>query len=413
MRNFLIFFILPSLFISWSCKKKSESPASRPLLMTIDVAGNYFNPVLGGVIFISDMQGKVLADTFCLTDGKYQLYGQAGTAAPSALEVSTVRSEPYWHSFKIVIETYTYIQASELKFQGYRQVSAGEVNPVYINVPTLSDAILISSSGYSNLTSVLTSLPILLFKSPDDIYFGLPTSAGMRYKWFSGVQAGTMDTFDLSNSLVPEKKTVSFSSPVQYYECRVQGFPDGNFNSPIPIMLDEILSTGTTANSVDVYYLPSKFQGFHTDIMSVESWASNQTWYYHIDGQIPPAFRKIAANLASYTSTNTQLVLKALGDLDAVSGTWQFQNPYKGQVEWTVFGPDSATVLQLPQVAPAMNNMFPWFSKDSLTFGYVQLIDLVNCQGYSQMINLLYNPANPSNFDRQETSILSVTPSGK
>jgi len=29
------------------------------------------------------------------------------------------------------------------------------------------------------------------------------------------------------------------------------------------------------------------------------------------------------------------------------------------------------------------------------------------------MINLLYNPAYPSNFDRQETGILSVTRSGK
>jgi len=40
----------------------------------------------------------------------------------------------------------------------------------------------------------------------------------------------------------------------------------------------------------------------------------------------------------------------------------------------------------------------------------MRLINLVNCQGYPQMINQLYNPSNPSNFDRQETSILEQIP---
>ncbi len=411
MRKLLLFLAL-SLLLFASCKKKTEAPVTRPLLMTVDVAGAYFNQTLGGVIFVSDRQGKVLADTFCLADGVYKLYGQAGTFAPSLMEVTIVRSELYWHSFAITLETYTCIQPSEWKLQGYRATLAGQVNPVYKNVPVHSDAILVSSSGYSNLTFTL-GLPIELYKNTDDIYFEIPTSSGMKYKWFSGIQVSTSDTFDLSNTLVPDHKTITFPVPVEYYECRIQGFPDGNVNSPIPYLLDDLLGNGTTANSVDAYYPPAKFSVFHSDISAVETYSSNQTWYYHNDGDIPSDFKKISAGIVSFASTNTSLTVKSSGSLDAASGTWQFLSPYKGLVSWTVFGPDTATFLQLPQVAPALTNMFPWFSRDSLVFAHVRLIDFVNSQGYSQMINLLYNPLNPSNFDRQETTMLEQVPSSK
>jgi len=408
MNKFPVFLILSLLIISYSCKKKSESPGARPLLMSINVAGKYFNQNIGGVIFISDIPGRVLADTFCLADGKYKFFGTAGTSAPTSLQVTTVRSEPYLHSFKILIQTYTYISPSEWTLQGYRADTVGRINPVYKNIPAHNDAFLVSSSGYSNLTLHLGSIPIPLYKTPDDIYIGIPTSAGMKYKWFSGVHAFATDTFDLSNPLPAIKKNIVFPAPVEYFECRVQGFPDENFNSPIPYMVDEILSNGTSANSVDAYYPPLKFQGFHTDIMALESYSLNQSWFYQVDGQIPDAFRKIAAGLSSFTPSGASLRLHVSGDLDAATGTWQFQNPYQGDVEWTVFGPDSVNFLQLPQVAQSLNNMFPWFNRDSLSFINVGMLDLVNCHGYNQMLQLLYDPSNPSNFERQETSSLRV-----
>ena len=407
MNRNLVFLIFPVLIFAYSCKKNSEAPSTRPLLMTVNVAGNYFSPVLGGVIFISDMKGNALSDTFCLGDGKYRFFGRAGTIAPPLIEVTTVRAEPYWHSFNITIETYTCIIPSEWTLQSYHADTVGKIYPSYINIPAHNDAILISSSGYSNLTSSLEPIPIPLYTSPDAIYFGIPTSAGMKYKWFSGIPANTAYTFDLSDPLPAEKTTVLFPAPVQYYECRVQGFPGGNFNSPIPYMVDELLGDGSITSKAEVYFPPSKFQGFHTDIMLVENYLSNQSWSYHVDGEIPAAFKKIAAQLNSYTATNTRLLVKASGDLDAVSGTWQFLSPFQGMVEWTVYAPDTSTSVQLPQVAPALNGMFPWFSRDSLTFEKVQLTDLVNCKGYAGMIGRLYNPLNPSGFERQEVSSLS------
>ena len=413
MRKIIGIVTLSCIFIAVSCKKKDDSPAQKPLLMTVNVSGHYFSQVLGGVIFISDMQGKTLSDTFCLNDGTYKFYGRAGASVPSLMEVTTVKADPYWHSFSIIIETFTCISSSEWTLLGSRADTVGQAFPVYLNIPDHNDAILISSSGYSNLTSTLEQIPIPLYKTPDDIYFGIPTSAGMKYKWFSGIKAGSRDTFDLSNLLVPEKRTISFPSPVQYYECRVQGYTGTDFSSPIPYMIDEILGNGIIASSVDAYYPPSRFQGFHTDLMVVETWASNQSWFYQVDGQIPAAFRKVNAQVNSFTSTKRSLKLNASGVMDAVSGTWKYLSPYQGLVEWTVYGPDTATSLQLPDVAPSLNQMFPWFSRDSMNFTNVQLIDMVNCQGYQQVIKRLFDPSNPSAFERQEASILSEAPAGK
>jgi len=413
MRKPLVLLILPLLFLALSCKKKSEDPSPRPLLMTINVDGNYFNPILGGVLFISDMNGKVLSDTFCPGNGTYRFYGASGTSAPKYMEVTSVKYDPYWHSFNIVIETYTRISSSEWTLKGYRADTAGKVRPVYVNIPAHSDAILISSSGYSNLTSSLEPIPIQLYKTPDEIYFGIPTVQGMMYKWFSNVHANTTDTFDLSNPEPSARKNIAFPFTAQYYECRVQGFPDGNFNSPIPFLVDELLSDGQPANNFFAYFPPARFQGFHTEIMALENWTSGQSWLYHTDGEIPSDFRKIQASLTSFVSTQNSLSLKTSGTLDAVSGTWKFENPYQGKVEWTVFGPDTTTFLQLPAVAPSLNAMFPWFSRDSLTFEKTELIDLLNIQGYIPMVSVLFNPSAPSSPERQETSKLSVAAPGK
>ena len=413
MRKFLVFLILITVVISYSCKKKSDADVSRPLLMTINVSGSYFHPILGGVIFISDMQGRTLADTLCLSDGTYHFYGKPGTSAPSFVEVTMVKPEPYFHSFNISVETYTYIRPSEWTLKGYRADSVGKVNPVYQNVPAHTDAMLISSSGYSNLTFNPGTIPFPLYKSPDDIYFLIPTADGMRYKIFSGVLANTTDTFDLSSLRVPGKNTITFPGPVQYYECRIQGFKDAGYNSPIPHMVDEILGSGSVVSNFDVYYPPSEFQGYHTEIQAIEDYSSQQTWYYHVDGPIPAAFRKISASLNSMVPTNTSLQLRASGELDAVSATWELFRPYQGIIDWTIYGPDTTTFMQLPQLAPSLSNLLPWLSRDSFSFYRTGLTDLVNCQGYDQVIRVLFDPLHPSNIDRQECSSLSITPSKK
>lgn len=410
MKKSLVFIIIALIIISFACKKKSEPESPRPLLMTVNVIDRYFHPILGGVIFISDMQGRVLADTFCQSDGTYRFFGKTGTSSPDFLEVTTVKVEPFWHSFNISIETYTHISPSEWTVKGSRADTIGEIYPVYQNIPAHDDVILISSSGYSNLTFTPGLSPIPLFKSPDDIYFLIPTPEGMRFKLFSGILANTKDTFDLENLLIPEKSMISFPFPVQYFECRIQGFPDADYNSPIPFMADEILGNGTIVNSFDIYYPPSTFQGFHTEIQALEDYSSPQTWYYHVDGQIPATFRKISATVNSYSPTNTSIQLKASGDLDAVSATWGIFSPYQGIVEWTIYSPDTTTVMQLPQIAPALNNMLPWLSRDSFAFYNLGVTDLVNCQDYNQMINVLFDPLHPSNINRQETSSLSIVP---
>jgi hypothetical protein len=141
-----------------------------------------------------------------------------------------------------------------------------------------------------------------------------------------------------------------------------------------------------------------------------EDWTSGVQWEYQTDGQIPADFLKISAQVNVKTVTNTRLELTATGNLDAVSGTWEFQSPFQGMVEWTVFGADTATSLSLPDVSPSLMALFPWFSRDSLAYSRTQLYDHTGSPDYQGMINSLFNPARPSSMERLEMSKLVVYP---
>ena len=232
----------------------------------------------------------------------------------------------------------------------------------------------------------------------------------MKYKWFQNVIPGSADTFDLSGGLTQEKKTIALPFAAPYYECSILGYPDGSFNLPIPYDVDELFGDGTPVSGIDAFFPPGKFQGFHTDVMILENWTSGVAWRYQTDGDIPSAFVKISAQLNSCVPTINTVDLKASGTLDAVSATWQFESPFEGKVEWTVFGPDTTTHLAVPEVAPSINAVFPWLSRDSLSYAKTELYDFPDLGGYNDVVNTLYNPSAPSAMSRQKISRMVVNP---
>lgn len=410
MKKLLFVSLLVSLLPFLSCSKKSD-PASetKPLIATVHIPQNFFNPVLGGVISVSDMNGVFLADTYCEGSGTYYLYGKEGSTIPSGIQLTVTRAEPYWHSFRIIIETYTGLSSHEFSLSGSRADTVGSIRPVFINAPQHTDGILVSTSGYSNLTSSLNSIPIPLYRSPDDLYIGYPTSGGFRYKWIPSLQKNNKDTIDLSSLLVPESSTISFPLAMKYFECTVDGYTDLNYNSPYFHTLNEIIEGGTSISSFRVYYPPAVFQGFHTSIMATEEILSSESWFYHVDGQIPAVFKKINAAISGIIPASGGIRISANGSMDAVSGTWEFQNPFQGLVTWTVYGGDTVRTIKLPGISPALNQMFPWLDADSLSFANARLYEMPAVANYQELVDILFSKTNPTSIERLETSVCQST----
>jgi hypothetical protein len=398
-------------FLFFSCRKKDDSPEpGRPLLMKINVTENYFHPQLGGVIYISDNKGKVVADTYCSgSAGSYSFYGSAGTSAPSSLSVTIARYEPFWHSFDIRIETFTRISPGEWTLSGNRADTIGHADPMFVNIPAHNGPLVISTSGYTNLTFTPGLFPVSLYKSPDNLYVGIPVPGGLKYKWFTNLVMGSTDTLDLSGGSDAALHALRLADqPVGYYECRVDGYAEANFNSPVPFRIVDVPGNDNPGGLLSLFYPPGIFQGYHTWVKIVEDWASGAEYEYQTDGPLPASFVKIQAQVTQVNSSGFRADISATGTLDALSGTWNYQSPYQGMVEWVVFGPDTASRIEIPEPSPALLSAFPWLSRDSLTFIHSELTDLSKVQGYSAMIGLIFNPAAPSRFERQELSKVRV-----
>lgn len=408
-RLVMIFFILAG---SISCRKEVEGPApEKPFLMKIQVTGNYFHPQLGGIIFISDDQGRVLSDVRCHEDGTYTFYGAVGSIVPAWLSVTTVRIEPFWHSYKIVLETFTRIRPTDWAIMGNRIDPAGLYSPSYINIPPHSGPLLISSSGYSNLTFTPGNLPITLFRNPDDLYIGIPMPDGLKYKWFEGITAGQQDTLDLSGAMDAAVHSLKLSSEqVSYYECRVFGYMGTQFSASVSHLISELLSTENPSGTISIEYPPEKFAGYHTEITIVENWSSGIQYDYQTNGSIPSDFVPISAQIENLVIDGYHMQCIASGNFDIQAGKWIYQNPYLGLVEWTIFGPDTASMLMVPQLSPELQSTFPWLSRDSLTFDHAGLNDLSGIQSYTAALRQIFNPSSPSTFERQEFSRIRYSP---
>lgn len=412
MSRLLLFAFFLFLFILPSCKKKSDESSSRPHLMTIHVGNNYFNPVLGGVIYISGRDGKTIDDVMCHGSGDYSFYGESGTSAPAWIDITIVRIEPFWHSYSIVAETYTRLQPGEWTLTGSRADTIGSVNPVFVNVPEHTGNILISSSGYSNLTFTPGLIPIPLYKSPDDLLFSIPTLTGWRYQWAGWLSPGFKDTLDLSQTLYPESTTLRLGNvPVSYYECRVDGFSDSASRNNLPLRVVELLDTDNPDGTVKLCYPPAKFSWFHSEFSVVDDWNSGKQYYYQAEGAVPTLFKRNSAIPGDIYSEGYHLNIHATGDFDALCGLWIYQSPYQGMVEWRVYGPDTATSLIVPETAAALNEQFPWLHRDSLACQQAELIDAINISGYTTLINKIYNPSKPSQMNRIELTKSEISSS--
>jgi hypothetical protein len=264
---------------------------------------------------------------------------------------------------------------------------------------------LISAAGYANLTFTPGQFPVTLYKNPDNLYVGIPTEEGMKFKWFEGIRAGSADTLDLSGALNAEALPLKLAQqPVAWYECHLYGYSEENFITPIPHLINESLGSENPSGTILLEFPPGKFTGYYTTIKVLDNWSSGIEYDYQTHGAIPSGFVRISAGMNPPVAEGYKLPLNPTGSFDLLSGTWKYQSPYQGMVEWTIFGPDTASLLMIPEISKELAGIFPWLDRDSLTFSHAELTDFSTIDGYSAVLGKIFNPEAPSWFIQHELS---------
>ncbi len=398
----LLLFIA-TITVALSCKKTEDVIVEeKQWNMTLIFKDDYINPKLKAIVFISDADGKTLADT--LISGNPRLFYNIKGTISLPLQISIVTWEPDMHNFLVTIHTYKNVYQNEWTLTGKRLSSAGDATVNLLNVPAHSGPVLYANSGHSNLTFATTEVKHPVYQSPDDLYIRLITIAGPMYKWYAGLVPGGLFDIDISLMQSALQHTISFPFPAQDFHAEVSGYQDTAALNPLPIITDEQLGDGIAVNAVNVSYPPAIFSCFQTNLEAIDSWTSPNSWNYRKYGPIPDAFIKTDAMVNFFNYSGSSTYFKTSGTFTVTSAKWTFQDSDKLAFEWIVSGSDTITSIKLPAFPPSMKSMFPTLSPDSLHLCQFELTHYPSADSYFKFLEKVFSPSNGGSDSKLEAA---------
>jgi hypothetical protein len=407
----LVLCTLLMIVLSSSCKKKDNSPESPSPVMTITFTGNYINPDLGAIVFISDKNGKTIADTSVTGNSKVVIYPLPGVTVPDRFTVTIVSWEPGMHNFTITLNSFMEVSKGEWMTQGHRADTTGHFTFSMSFIPPHTGPILYSTAGSSNLTFLTTGLDNWLYREQDALYILLKTTSGPKFSWTYGYISQPQEyLIDLSAMEDAKTQAVTLPFVAQNYLATLRGFSVNNYETPLNWRCDEVISEGMALNTIPLAYPDGKFAGFSTEIEIAEDFVTPYTYTYHVNGSIPPAFRKIEAAMSLQSVGKGAATINASGTFTVTGMSWEFNAQNRQAYVWNVYAPDSVRTIHLPALSTNMKSMFPDLAIDSLSFVKSELTEYWTVQSYEEMVSMLFSPANPHTMDYFERSSIRVVP---
>jgi hypothetical protein len=304
------------------------------------------------------------------------------------------------------INSYTNVpKGSEWTLKGTKPDTIGKATVSLTNLPDLAGPVLYSTSGYSNETSNTSGVSAILYQSPDDLYVKINTPDGHFYKFNEIVRNGNF-SIDMSDADQAATKSVSFPFSAENYEVQLYGYVNSDYDSPLPVMADHVISDGLPVSSASLHFPASYFSGFHTKMMLQETFTSSETWFCQTEGAIPDQFAKIDAEITSMLPQTGSVTIQTNGTFNMTGAHWQFVDQSLLYYEWQIYASDTASTFVIPEIPPDFKKMFPTISRDSLIFQYAELTDFAAVNSYEELIGYLFNPSYPQQMDRFNASVI-------
>ena len=404
---YLTIFLLTGFVLLFNgCKKEDVEvyPEVKDPMMTINFTDDYINPQLGAIIFASDSMGNVIADTLIQGNGKIYLYPKPGIKIPSHFMITIAKWEPSMHNFEISLNSYMVNALSDWMLQGHRPDTLGHFTINLVNAAP-SALILYANAGYSNLTTMVGNVQNLSYVDPDDLFIKTDDGQSQKSMLISDIHPGKTYNIDMAQAQAPTFGMIGISGV--YYEARVWGYKNSDFENSQPIMTDYALGDIPGSNLIHVAILSALFQGYRTELKLIESWDSLATFTCRVSGEIPAAFQKIDARIQSLIDFGSgKIKVQAAGDFTTTNATWKFYGHNNQVFTWTMSGSDTATHFKLPMLSASMLHTFPTLSLDSLNFYNVELTKYPEVGSYNDHLQLIFDPVHPRSENTLNASSL-------
>ncbi len=367
-----------------------------------------------GNIFVSDVQGQLLADASFYGNSDVTLYlPQHMSSVPSRVSVTTVIHIPSLNL--VLLTTNMDVVPGSWTWKGKPPIEAvGSVNLQFTNIPNHSGYMISSSSGScnGNLNGQIVDTATNIYESPDNIFISLwETIDHPRYLWVNNVEPGNTYVVDLSKLQPMYIHTVQLNTSAEYYWFRVLGFPVVGEHYGKKFCISNWSENTSGINHISIPYPWGAFADYNTriDIREAGTTSGYEILRYIKYGSLPGQFKKIDAEIQSITTQPASISLQSSGNFDEIFCSLYF-NDGNIRYYWRIYAPNYKSNIQLPYLPTRVLQRFPNLNRESFELRYVELIDQIGLNGYDEIIDAYFKNSEYFYDIVSETLILFKTP---
>ena len=348
-----------------------------------------------GIIFISDMDGNVLAEATWTGNASFEIEAPEDlTEFPDKISVTTV-TRPWEGSSSVILMTNLDIPVGSSWTWGkdYPEVPDSDIATAefsFQNIPTHTGYVFAKTWNTTSGPELYTPYDLQLRETPTNIYLKLKlTDSDHKYIWLNDITGGSYQ-IDLSNMSETESQTIDLQGDFASSSLSLFGIVNpGNRYSAKYRIYDE--QKYTTVNAMSVHYPPSTFTDYYTRLTLYDNENSDDYWYQSVYGGIPNSFDKIDADFDFIsTSPNNFQISTTSTNFDQIRSIWK-QETYDYYSSWYLYGSADFTSYSLPTFPNSVIEKYPDLDNDLFELYRSDLVDHSELNSYYEILDILFN----------------------
>lgn len=384
--------VLFAVFFS-ACKKESTNVEQSPKnVFVAKFTNNWLPDGATGYIFISDMDGNILADSSWQGDKELQLTQTDGSDFPDNITVTTIAVDSNSGSVNLISNMA--VSPATWIWKGYPQLDySQQIYFNYQNVPEHSEYLIAVPNSYKRGYNITDRNQIYVPYDVNNVYIYLNTLAnGPEYLWLSNIQAGDTVNVDFSHLKKLSTKEISFPGWGKGYRFFIYGYPFSDDHYSQIYRMQSGFDRDTTLTHLNVYFPSSLFPSYRASLYIYDDYNGvgwkNYYGYLKYGAVLPSTFFKMEADFDIRNNSPLDFSIDANGDFEEIESTWAYYGSY--DFSWKVYGPASMTAYQLPAIPQNILAQINGLDRGKFILSQVYLIDQIGLKSYNDIINTYF-----------------------
>ena len=348
------------------------------------------------IVFISDSDGHILADTSFQGDASFDLMAdKTSDVPPEKINITTIGK----------VNGNTQISTNLGINKGFNWTwynpyyypdVIGVSNYTFTNIPDDFYRVVLSSKGLTNRTSINESDTYSLShynNNEDVVIMGLMNDGTVLYKIIENVSVGETQTVDFSDFLQAEQKVINnlTGEDCCLYLGLYGHYEEDSFLGYNRYRLSHGYREGLDWNA-DLNFIanyPPSFTKFHTGLtVGQYNTPGEKDWYQRTFGDIPESVEKINADINVISSDIDNFEMDITGAYDQ----WSISaSDTTAGLGWGIYVNPGITSGKLPTFPASVNEIYPEINRNGFIINRVGLVDWLCVDNQEEWLEMFFS----------------------